>query len=269
MISLADSLPDPRVAASADRMTLCFASPDARKLAVSLLDYYRAECLAHDAVGQDSATVLRWNDPGLFATAVDELDDCRFSIRFPATERQAWIATLPTGPYQATLFRGEREIRNEGYASDPGDLGTGRYLTSCPTTAANYGVVTKHQVSYARAIQAHSRDIIGTIDLFYRTVRGNNRLAGADLMRADFLMAGLEALIVSGYDSPGDHVTVVEFTSLPPRPLAHHQYEDADDITVSAAFLYDKAGQPVPCGDPGSELEPAPAETAQLPGISP
>jgi hypothetical protein len=125
-------------------------------------------------------------------------------------------------------------LRAEGYASDPGDLGTGWYLTSCPATASNYGVVGTHQVHYEKAVRARGKDILDTIDLFYRTVRGRDRLAGADQMRADFLEVGVEAMVVRGYDSPGDHVTVVEFSSVPPRPVLVLEDEttEASDIFV-------------------------------------
>jgi len=56
-------------------------------------------------------------------------------------------------------------------------------------------------------------------NLLYGTVRGADRLAGADLMRADMLECGIEALVVDGYDSPAGHITAVSYASAPVRAI--------------------------------------------------
>lgn len=136
-------------------------------------------------------------------------------------ERMAWIASLPHGSFAGTLYRGERTLRAQGYASDPGDLGAGRYFTSNKHTAKNYGTVGSHEVRFMNAaLLMKAEQMVSLLDhvmLFYRTIRGLNRLAGADQMRADMLKAGIEGLIVADYDSGKGHITVVDYRSRPPR----------------------------------------------------
>ncbi len=152
------------------------------------------------------------------AEAVDELEDHGFVVRFPRSERMAWIATLEAGPYAALLHRGERPLRPSGWASDPGDMGSGRYLSTCPETAARYGTVSSRRVSHARAAFVDGRAEAATANLLYRTCRGADRAGGADTMRADFLAAGLTAMVIDRYDSPPGHMTVVEYDVPLPRP---------------------------------------------------
>ena len=206
------------VIASLDRLDLRFHDGDECALALDLLGKYAGECVRDGACEQVDDATLRWSDRKLFELALSEVEEGDFTVRFPKAERMAWIASLPVAPYAATLFRGERRVRPEGYASDPGDLGTGRYLTTHEGTAAHYGPVGRHEVSYGRAVVAECEDIIRTVNVIYRTCRGVDRVGGADTMRADFLEAGIEALVVHGYDSPDRHHTIVEFTSEPPRP---------------------------------------------------
>lgn len=167
----------------------------------------------------DGADAIRWTDPKTFRMAIDELDGRGWRIRFGREERLAWVRSLDTAPYATTLYRGERALRQTGYASDPGDLGTGRYLTTHRKTAALYGPVGAHRVAYERTARGDTREILRFVDFFYRTCKGKDRVGGADLMRADFLECGIEALLIDGYDSPEGHLTVVEFSSTPPRPV--------------------------------------------------
>jgi len=218
------------VIASLDRLEMRFHDGDECALAFDLLRKYTAECVRDGACEQVDDVTLRWSDRELFELAIAEVEEGDFSVRFPKAERMAWIASLPVAPYAATLYRGERRLRAEGYASDPGDLGTGRYLTTHEDTAAHYGPVGRHEVSYGRAVVAECADIIRTVNVLYRTCRGIDRVGGADTMRADFLEAGIEALAVHGYDSPDGHRTIVEFTSEPPRQT--YAWSDIEEAPV-------------------------------------
>lgn len=162
---------------------------------------------------------LTWGDLPAFRMGLGELGVRTCAIRFPKHERMSWIAGLDKKPFSGTLFRGERTVTPAGFGSDPGDFGTGRYLTTSMPTAQRYGAVGAHKVDYTCAASGNTQDLAFMVDLFYRTCRGRDRLGGADTMRADFLEAGIQALLVPGYDSPDGHLTVVEFTSTPPRSV--------------------------------------------------
>jgi len=227
------TIPQPdHVLASLSRLELRFHNGDECALALDLLRRYARECVGDGACETVDETILRWSDLTLFELAISELEEGDFTVRFPKAERAAWINSLATTAYSATLYRGERRVRPEGFASDPGDMGTGRYLTTDVDTAAHYGPVGRHEVSYDRAVVAECADIIRHVNIFYRPCRGVDRVGGADTMRADFLEAGIEALAVHGYDSPDGHYTVVEFTSEPPRPT--YVWKDPEGDAVSA-----------------------------------
>jgi len=229
-----EGMPDTRVLASLDGLTLRFPTSEACEVALGHLGRFEAECLREGAFERVDERTGRWTDLETFEQVIDEIEDLRFKVRFPKAERQAWIATLATAPYQASLYRGERPMRDAGYASDPGDMGTGRYLTTCPETARHYGPVGRHEVAYANAALVESRDIVRTVNILYRTCRGADRVGGADTMRADFLEAGVEALVIHGYDSPKGHHTIVEFTSAPPRET--RAWDEAEDLEISPGF---------------------------------
>jgi len=220
------------VLASLPRLELRFHDEDERALALDLLGRYARECVDGGACMAVDGHALRWTDRPLFELAISELEEGDFTVRFPKSERMAWINSLEVVPYSATLYRGERRVRPEGFASDPGDLGTGRYLTTDEDTAAHYGPVGRHEVSYDQAVVAECADIIRHVNIFYRPCRGVDRVGGADTMRADFLEAGIEALVVHGYDSPDGHYTVVEFTSEPPRPTYVWKDPEGDVVSV-------------------------------------
>lgn len=202
---------DPRVRASLSGR-LEFGSVRDAEAALALLAADGAHIVRHGPAS------LAPQSRDALAGAVDELEDHGFLVRFPRSERMAWIETLEVGPYEALLHRGERPLRPSGWASDPGDMGSGRYLSTCPETAARYGTVSSGRVSHARAAFVDGRAEAATANLLYRTCRGADRAGGADTMRADFLASGVTAMVLDRYDSPPGHVTVVEYDVPLPRP---------------------------------------------------
>ena len=210
-------LPEPRVLADADALSLRFPDAASLELALGLLARWAPDRMPERE--DEACGTLGWDVADAFDEAREELDDLGFLVRFPRAQRLARLAALPVGPYAAVLLRGQRPMRQAGYASDPGDLGCGRYLTSCPVTAATYGVVSEHRVAFGRVAFATQGQASGLAGGLYRTCRGRDRVGGADTLRADFLSIGVEALVVDGYDCRPGHATVVDFTSAPPRPL--------------------------------------------------
>lgn len=218
------------IVAGRSDLELRFRDGDARDAALLRLDDPR---IVGSMELHEDRSIL-WSDPSAFRMAIDDLDQQGWRIRFPRAERHAWIAALDVAPFASTAFRGERALKQTGYASDPGDLGTGRYLTTHRATAALYGPVGRHEISYARAASGETQSLLRAIDLFYRTCKGRDRVGGADLMRADFLECGIEALLINGYDSPEGHLTVVEFSSTPPRPLKPWPEPEWEEDPVNA-----------------------------------
>ena len=211
---LADTLDDPMVAASLEDLSLSFASAEARDLAMALLNRFS------DVTGTPSGEgILFWTSRDDFQAAVDDLDRFRFDVVFSQAERRGWIASLPQVAYRATLYHGKRERRaGSRFATDPGDFGAGRYLTDHRPTAERYGAVHAFAVDFrkaARVTRAARAEVCAMIDLFYRPIRGRDRLAGADRLRLDMRALGVEALVVDGYDCPDSHVTVVDYTAAP------------------------------------------------------
>lgn len=222
-----DDLDGIAVSASLEGFSLRFGDAAQAETALALFRRFSSELTSENVLSQPDGATFSFPDESVLLHAIDELESFDAVVRFPKEERLAWIASLDAEPWAGDLYRGERPIRSTGYASDPGDLGTGRYFSSHWETAANYGPVAGHRVEFGSAVKLGPDLVSKRLMLFYRTTRGLDRVGGADTMRSDFLESGIEGLVVDGYDSPKGHVTVVDFRSEPPRPLKIWDVEEA------------------------------------------
>jgi len=116
-------------------------------------------------------------------------------------------------------------VDERGYATDAGDLGRGIYYSTDEGTAKGYGEVSSQELTFKNPLAVSARDIANPeqtgLAQKYKTIvsmhpgvsaEEKKRLAleGSTKLTEDLLEQGYDALIVSGYDSPKGHYTVVD-----------------------------------------------------------
>jgi len=155
-----------------------------------------------------------------FRRKVHATKDAPGIVRVGATVAQkSEDSALPAGqPFVARVHRGERERpKTAEYATDPGDLGAGRYHTTnihyARAYAGKLGTVHSGVVALRRALILHS-DAAVALASKYKTVEGRTqeeRLAGARQMTGDLKAKGYDGLVVHGYEGGAGATSVVVF----------------------------------------------------------
>ena len=116
------------------------------------------------------------------------------------------------------VYRGERTPKEgEVFATDAGDLGAGKYYTDYKPVARMYaaaggGTYKTTMLKFKSPLRLSSKEAIALTDK-YKTVTGKTveeRLAGANKLKADLRAQGYDVLIVEGYETPKGYHTYVD-----------------------------------------------------------
>ena len=160
-----------------------------------------------------------------------------------------------------TLHHGKREMGKgadeRGYATDAGDLGRGIYYSTDEGTAKGYGEVSSQELTFKNPLAVSARDIANPeqtgLAQKYKTIvsmhpgvsaEEKKRLAleGSTKLTEDLLEQGYDALIVSGYDSPKGHYTVVDLKPSD-QPQQAEEIGDEQKYWDRVTEIAEKSGQ--------------------------